>query len=1061
VSKGWATFTDVGNDLSGHPSYQDPSTGGTGGSGGTTPPPPPTAVVTSVFQSVLGRAPTAAELSQWGATLDQGGSVGDIVTILRSSPEYLNRQATGPDQGHVDVSGYKIATVHPADTLQGLAQAAYGDPSLGYVIAKANGIATNADLTRLKTVSIPSQSATKLYKADPQPDPGRLFSGWTRDKIFDYIATNVNGMEWNSSISTDVYIKAFGIYQGLQRGYGEGGFSAGQSFSEVLEKLNNMIYGNRPNPFMYAPQAFSGSQTWDYGAMPQAGIDSLSDEGRARMGLPTDYASIRNSYGGEDQPSAPSSLAGYSDTSSLMQNYSSVPDLTADDLALPKVDVGSLADLPSINGTGIPNNWDGKDQSSSPGNTESYLNSITANNDIGGTIPDDRRVQAWNTGTAAGVTSGAASNVSTSQTFAGKSRDDILSYISVHVPEMTWSSSISTDTYVNAYSIYQELQSGKKLADFPSGDYLQIISTLQELPLRYASAKAVDMQGPSLDYITGTDASGLAWQPPQPVNTQAIQTTMNGGLSSSQLYGGGTDYLGSIGLYSGDIPTNGGSTATSAGGGQGGGTGFANTQSGLGNYSGSDNFSGSGDTPNPTGTTRTELDPLGSGGYTGSLTQGHSSVPDLTADDLALPKVDIGALGELPKPDPSVRLPDGTLVSSLPKSDHVVSSYLTPLNDARFPAPVVLGTGSASLTFDKAGNIYNQTYDANGVPGPVAEPGVGQPKNIGELLDNTFNPQDKLTLLKFAADNIDPLTYAAPAAQLDFDLNPSPQTLARLNEVHNADTLGKLAATLPLAGASAGFGSAFLLPAFGGAGSYLALSGSSMMGDGIFQVGNTVLGNQQGWNPTETALAGGLPVVAKYAAPYVDSLLNGASTEVASSAPKSTVDIPAWTSSSDGAYSPRPGLAAGTDITETGLPRVTANDVLTAPENTALGAKLTELPPPSQLVLDSIKNDPYLQRMVPAIDNVDCSEIAERLLKLNNGQGGILEAVPSQRGTLNVLENGSLVDSQYYHQVYTDGTYVYDPRLSSAPIPISEWEAHMHAINPNGVTITNTPRGLQ
>jgi hypothetical protein len=149
---------------------------------------------------------------------------------------------------------------------------------------------------------------------------------------------------------------------------------------------------------MYAPQAFSGSQTWDYGAMPQAGIDSLSDEGRARMGLPTDYANIRNSYGGEDQPSAPSSLAGYGDTSSLMQNYSSVPDLTADDLAgtdfgsirnsyggedqppapsslggysggltqnyssvpalstndlaLPKFDTGSLADLPAINGTG-------------------------------------------------------------------------------------------------------------------------------------------------------------------------------------------------------------------------------------------------------------------------------------------------------------------------------------------------------------------------------------------------------------------------------------------------------------------------------------------------------------------------------------------------------------------------------------------------------------------------------------------------------------------------------------------------------------------------------------
>lgn len=51
--------------------------------------------------------------------------------------------------------------------------------------------------------------------------------------------------------------------------------------------------------------------------------------------------------------------------------------------------------------------------------------------------------------------------------------------------------------------------------------------------------------------------------------------------------------------------------------------------------------------------------------------------------------------------------------------------------------------------------------------------------------------------------------------------------------------------------------------------------------------------------------------------------------------------------------------------------------------------------------------------------------------------------------------------NQWYHQVYTDGKYVYDPRLSTRPIPKGDWEQHMRNINPTGVTISTNPEGLQ
>jgi RHS repeat-associated protein len=106
-------------------------------------------------------------------------------------------------------------------------------------------------------------------------------------------------------------------------------------------------------------------------------------------------------------------------------------------------------------------------------------------------------------------------------------------------------------------------------------------------------------------------------------------------------------------------------------------------------------------------------------------------------------------------------------------------------------------------------------------------------------------------------------------------------------------------------------------------------------------------------------------------------------------------------------------------------------------------------------------NSPSVQYMVQATDCVDCSEIAWKLQGAGDGAGSIVEVTPSQTGDLNVLENGSVEGGQYYHQVYTDGNYVYDPRWSIEPMPLNSWQQSIEQLNPNGVQYSNSPKGLQ
>ncbi len=115
--------------------------------------------------------------------------------------------------------------------------------------------------------------------------------------------------------------------------------------------------------------------------------------------------------------------------------------------------------------------------------------------------------------------------------------------------------------------------------------------------------------------------------------------------------------------------------------------------------------------------------------------------------------------------------------------------------------------------------------------------------------------------------------------------------------------------------------------------------------------------------------------------------------------------------------------------------------------------------PPNKAVVDAM-DSPLIKEMT-ICEGTDCAEIASKLLAAAGGKGKVIEVRPSTRGNLNLYTNGAIEPEQFYHQVYTDGRYVYDARLSSQPIPKGDWEQYIKGMNPEGVTISDKLKGLK
>ncbi|MDT0402322.1 putative T7SS-secreted protein [Streptomyces edwardsiae] len=87
-------------------------------------------------------------------------------------------------------------------------------------------------------------------------------------------------------------------------------------------------------------------------------------------------------------------------------------------------------------------------------------------------------------------------------------------------------------------------------------------------------------------------------------------------------------------------------------------------------------------------------------------------------------------------------------------------------------------------------------------------------------------------------------------------------------------------------------------------------------------------------------------------------------------------------------------------------------------------------------------------RATPFGGNIDCSEVAENILR-ETGNGKIINFTLRGDPQILIPEDGGIREVDYrYHDVYTDGRYIYDPAMSSNPIPYGDYERAIRLLNP-------------
>ncbi|MFD3329094.1 DUF6531 domain-containing protein [Streptomyces sp. NPDC058701] len=112
--------------------------------------------------------------------------------------------------------------------------------------------------------------------------------------------------------------------------------------------------------------------------------------------------------------------------------------------------------------------------------------------------------------------------------------------------------------------------------------------------------------------------------------------------------------------------------------------------------------------------------------------------------------------------------------------------------------------------------------------------------------------------------------------------------------------------------------------------------------------------------------------------------------------------------------------------------------------------------PPKQGLID-------VMRSAPKGEYVDCTEISDYIMQRADGEGRIVHYI-TPSGNLRTPEAGpngiESVDYEF-HQVYTDGRYIYDPTLSSNPIPRGDYERALRSQNDERVIRLNGEADLR
>ena len=97
--------------------------------------------------------------------------------------------------------------------------------------------------------------------------------------------------------------------------------------------------------------------------------------------------------------------------------------------------------------------------------------------------------------------------------------------------------------------------------------------------------------------------------------------------------------------------------------------------------------------------------------------------------------------------------------------------------------------------------------------------------------------------------------------------------------------------------------------------------------------------------------------------------------------------------------------------------------------------------PPDQSATDAMNS-------VPKVENYDCGEIAEDVFEASTGPGQIVRyTAPGRHQDISIPASGARTVPYDYHEVYTDGRYIYDPELRSTPIPLGDYERSLRLLN--------------
>ncbi len=134
------------------------------------------------------------------------GTTGPTVGADDFSPSFRPIDGGNPQ---ASPGSYRI---QPGDTLQTIAQQAYGDSRLWFLVAEANGLASDRDLRVGATVTIPNRVSGNHndYKTFKPYDPGKLI-GDTQPTMIRFTALTVRDVGVYRHFATSYYITQDGV----------------------------------------------------------------------------------------------------------------------------------------------------------------------------------------------------------------------------------------------------------------------------------------------------------------------------------------------------------------------------------------------------------------------------------------------------------------------------------------------------------------------------------------------------------------------------------------------------------------------------------------------------------------------------------------------------------------------------------------------------------------------------------------------------------------------------------------------------------------------------------